>query len=129
MKIRCDSSVRWALLLVVFAGAGAPAQLRAQAEEPEELSRARMTEYTRAHMAINTARDEFHGKLARVHDEEGRLRAREEVEARIESILEEQEMMREEYDEITLRISLDADMRALFDEIMEELENEGTDAG
>ena len=33
--------------------------------------------------------DEFHGKVARVHDEEGRLRAREEVEQAIEAILEE----------------------------------------
>ena len=129
MKIRCSSGTKFALLLVALACAGGPAQLRAQAERSEELNRAQMTEYTRAHMAMNTARDEFHGKLARVHDEEGRLRAREEIEASIESILEAHEMTREKYDEITLLISLDGEFRALFDEIIAELEEEGTAPG
>ena len=35
--------------------------------------------------------------MARVHDPEGRIRAREEVEAAIEAILEEAELTREEY--------------------------------
>lgn len=91
------------------------------AQETPELDRARMTQFARAHVAINDARDEFHGKVARVHDEEGRRRAREEVEAQITAILEEQEMSKDQYDDITLSISLDGDLRAMFDEIVAEL--------
>lgn len=93
----------------------------------QELDRERMVQFTRAHLAVNDARDEFHGAVARVHDEEGRIRAREEVEAAIAAILEEAEMTREEFDEITLMISLDGDLRTMFEEIMVELEEEGTE--
>ena len=50
----------------------------------------------------------------------------EDVEATIESILEEAEMTREEYDQITLLISLDGELRTVFEEVMIELEEEGT---
>jgi len=95
------------------------------AAQEMEIDRERMTQFVRAHIAINDARDEFHGAVARVHDEEGRTRAREEVEATIEGILEAQEMTREEYDEMTLMISLDGDLRIMFDEILEELTGTG----
>lgn len=94
-------------------------------ESPEVPTREQLREYTIAHLAINDARDDFHGKLARVHDAEGRLRAREEVEASIESILEEHELTRERYDEITLMISLDGALRTMFEEIVVELQEEG----
>ena len=42
------------------------------------------------------------------------------------TILEEAEMTREEYDQITLLISLDGDLRTMFEEVMVELEEEGT---
>jgi len=99
-----------------------PSPVAAQdAAQEIEMDRERMTEFVRAHIAINDARDAFHGAVARVHDQEGRTRAREEVEATIEGILEAQEMTRELYDEITLLISLDGDLRTMFDEILEEL--------
>lgn len=104
--------------------AAAPLALAAQ-EAPEVPTREQLREYTIAHLAINQARDDFHGKLARVHDAEGRLRAREEVEVAIETILEEHELSRERYDEITLMISLDGALRATFEEIVVELEEEG----
>ena len=104
-----------ALLAVVMVPAPASAQA------PQELDRARMTQFARAHVAINDARDEFHGKVARVHDEEGRRRAREEVEAQIDEVLEAQELTHEQYDDITLRISLDGELRTMFDEILAEL--------
>lgn len=94
-------------------------------ESPEVPTREQLREYTIAHLAINQARDEFHGKLARVHDAEGRLRAREEVESAIETVLEEHSLTRERYDEITLMISLDGALRTMFDEIVLELEGEG----
>ncbi|MDC0159999.1 DUF4168 domain-containing protein [Gemmatimonadales bacterium] len=86
------------------------------------MDRDRMTEFALAHVAVNDARDEFHGAVARVHDPEGRLRAREEVEEAITTILEEVGMTREDYDQITLLISLDGELRTMFEEVMAELE-------
>ena len=78
----------------------------------------------RVHTAIAEARDEFHGEVARVHDAEGRARAREEVDARIEEIFAEHEVTREEYDDFILRISLDGELRAAFEEAMVQLEED-----
>ncbi|KPJ82957.1 MAG: hypothetical protein AMS19_06085 [Gemmatimonas sp. SG8_23] len=114
------------LLLLALALAGGTAPLASQEEQAEPLTREQLTEFARAHLAINEVRDEFHGEVARVHDEEGRTRAREQVEEKIASILEEHELTREEFDEITLRISLDGELRAMFDEILVELAEEGT---
>lgn len=115
------------LLLVALTAASGLFAAPASAQDTElDLDRDRMEQFTRAHIAVNEARDEFHGAVARVHDAEGRIRAREEVEAAIDAILEEAEMTREEFDSITLMISLDGDLRAMFEEIVAELEEEGT---
>ncbi|MDE3003691.1 MAG: hypothetical protein OXU39_12935 [Gemmatimonadota bacterium] len=89
------------------------------------IDRERMVEFVRVHIAVNDVRDEFHGAVARVHDPEGRIRAREEVETALDAILEEAEMTREEYDQMTLLISLDSDLRTMFEEVMAELEEGG----
>lgn len=125
MKI--GRTVSWGFGLLVLALASVATPVQAQTEgEGLDLDRESLTQYAIAHGAINDARDEFHGKVARVHDAEGRLRAREEVEAAIVTILEGQGMTREGYDAITLLISLDGDFRVMFDEIMLELEELGT---
>jgi len=108
-------------LALVLAGA-APAS----AQEEVPLDRARMTQYAKAHMALNDARDEFHGKVGRIHDEQGRERARQEMDTEVAAALEANSMTREQYDAITLLISMDGDARALFDEVMAELATEGT---
>jgi hypothetical protein len=97
----------------------------AQAQEAPP-DRERLTQFARAHIAINNARDEFHGKVARVHDEQGRERARQEMEVQVGEILSATAMTREEYDEIILIISLDGESRAMFDEILAELAEEGS---
>lgn len=103
---------------------GAAGSLAAQTDEP--ISREQLTEFARAHLEINEIRDEFHGEVARVHDAEGRLRAREQVEEKISTALEEHGMTRERFDDITLRISLDGDLRTMFDEILAEIAAEGS---
>jgi len=103
------------LSLIAFSPTGAAAQ---DAEPDREL----LTRYAQAHIELNDARDEFHGKIGRVHDEEGRRRAREELEARVEEIFVEHEMTQEEYDDITLTISLDGAVRTMFEEILLALE-------
>ena len=116
--------------LLAIASVATPRAVSAQdAAQEIEITRESVTEFARAHLAINDARDEFHGQVARVHDAEGRARAREEVESKIDTILEEHEMTREVYDQITLMISLDGELRTMFEEIVAELEEEGSEAG
>ena len=127
MKMPRRAALKALILTAVTAFAGLVAAAPIVAQDLEiEMDRERMTQFAQAHIAINDARDEFHGAVARVHDPEGRIRAREEVEAAIEAILEEAEMTREEYDQITLLISLDGELRTMFEEVMVELEEEGT---
>ncbi len=124
-NIRRARAVGAAVLALALAGA-APAA--GQADE-RPLDRERMTQYARAHRALNDARDEFHGKVGRVHDEQGRERARVEMEEQIAEALAAHELTQEEYDEITLLISLDGDARALFEEILAELAEETAPSG
>ena len=93
-------------------------------DAPVTVDDALVLQMARVHTAIAEARDEFHGEVARVHDAEGRARAREEVDARIEEIFAEHEVTREEYDDFILRISLDGDLRTAFEEAMTRLEED-----
>jgi hypothetical protein len=113
------------IILILSVIALSPAQARAQ---DGDLDRELLTRYAQAHLDLNDARDEFHGKVGRVHDEEGRRRAREELEARVEEIFEQHEMTPAEYDDITLTISLDGAVRSVFEEILLALE-EGEPGG
>ncbi len=121
--LRCAPSVRAALVTLVVAAAVVPVAAQTQEAPPD---RERLTQFARAHVAINDARDEFHGKVARMHEEQGRERARQEMEVQVGEILSATAMTREEYDEIILIISLDGESRAMFDEILAELAEEGS---
>ena len=121
--LRCAPSVRAALVTLVVAAAVVPVAAQTQEAPPD---RERLTQFARAHIAINNARDEFHGKVARMHEEQGRERARQEMEVQVGEILSATAMTREEYDEIVLIISIDGESRAMFDEILAELAEEGS---
>ena len=125
MTRRTTGRALLALTFALVAGATS-AQAQDSAAATDDIDREQMEHFARAHVAINDIRDEFHGEVARVHDAEGRQRAREQVEERISAVLEEHELTRERFDEITLLISLDGDLRAMFDEILVELAEEGT---
>ena len=121
--LRCAPSVRAALVTLVVAAATVPAAAQTQEAPPD---RERLTQFARAHIEINGARDDFHGKVARMHEEQGRERARQEMEVQVGEILSATAMTREEYDEIILIISIDGESRAMFDEILAELAEEGS---
>lgn len=111
-----------AVVLLLAVGTLLPTPTQAQ---QVDWARESLTQFVRVHMALNEARDEFHGKVGRIHDENGRALARAELVAEAAQILEEQDMTREQYDEITLSISLDGKLRTLFEEIAAELTEEG----
>jgi hypothetical protein len=95
-----------------------PAHVRAQ-DAP--IDREQLTRFARAHMAMGAARDEFHAKLGRIHDDAGLVRARQELDARIAQILNENALSPERYGIITLVISQNEEVRTVFEEISRQL--------
>ena len=77
--------------------------------------------YARAHLALDAAREEFHARIARIHDDPGLARAREELDAKVAQIFIEHAISSERYGEITLLISQNEEVRAVFEEISRQL--------
>ena len=109
--------------LVLALVVGAPAHVRAQDAPP--IDREQLTRFARAHIAMGVARDEFHGSLARIHDDEGLIRARQELDARTAEILVENALTSDQYGVITLVISSNEEVRATFEEISRQLSGGG----
>jgi hypothetical protein len=102
-----------ALLLAGFTG-GAHAQ-------GDPLDREELTRYARAYVALDAARQAYHERIARIHDDAGLARARAELEAELAQIYAEHAIPSERYGEITLLISQDATVRGVFEEIVSQL--------
>jgi len=117
----CARFLGMALVAGSFAVLWPPAQVAAQAPQTADapaLDDERLTQYATLHRAISTARDEFQGSKARVHDEEARERLRREMDERLGALYEEHGMPKAEYDEITFRVSIDNDLRTRLEEIL-----------
>ena len=109
-------------VLVLLLLSGVPAAGSAQ-DAP--LDREQLTRFARAHLATGAARDEFHAKLARSHDADGLGRARQELDARVAQILVENALTSEQYGVITLVISQNEEVRAVFEQISRQLSGGG----
>jgi hypothetical protein len=99
-----------------------PAHVRAQ-DAP--IDREQLTRFARAYIAIGAARDEFHAQLGRIHDDTGLVRARQELDAKIAQILNENALSPERYGIITLVVSQNEEVRAAFEEISRQLSRGG----
>jgi len=121
MPWRTVGSQLAAVSILLLASSWSPTAVAAQ---DMQVDSARMTRFVQAYIAVGAARDEFQGEVARIHDEEGRLRAREKVEAAIDAALADHDLTHDEYDQITLSISIDGDLRARFDSTLAELQGE-----
>lgn len=106
-------------VLAIFL-AVSPAPSSAQEAGPD-LGPDRLRVFATAHLQVTEARDEYHQRIGRTHEEQSRLHARQELEARIAAILEEAEITHEEYDRFILIISIDAEARAAFDAVLAKL--------
>ena len=89
--------------------------------QPAPVDREQLTVYARTHLALDAARDEFHARIARIHDDVGLARARAELDATVARIFVEHAISSERYGEITLLISQNEAVRAVFDEISRQL--------
>mgnify|MGYP001381462288 CR=1 FL=1 len=106
-----------ALVLVAAVASGGQSQ-----EVPQvPLDREQLTRFARAHLALDTARAEFHATIARIHDDIGLARAREELDATVAQIYADNAITSEQYGVITLLISQNEQVRAVFEEITSQL--------
>ena len=105
-------------VLVLLLLSGVPAAGSAQ-DAP--LDREQLTRFARAHLATGAARDEFHAKLARSHDADGLGR----LDARVAQSLLENALTSEQYGVITLVISQNEEVRAVFEQISRQLSGGG----
>ena len=100
---------------------GVPSSLAAQEQDVPQISEARMRVFATVYVAMGEARDDFHAVLGRTHEAQERDRLRAQLRERIETILAEHEMAQEEFEQITLVVSIDEDQRQTFERILAEL--------
>jgi hypothetical protein len=104
--------------LAVLLLLGGAAEARAQ---DVGLDREELTRYARAYIALDSARQAFHERIARIHDDAGLARARAELDAELAGIYTEHAITVERYGEITLLISLNEPAREAFEDIVRQL--------
>jgi len=118
------------LLAAVAAAALAPAPASAQqdttqvTQEQTEVTQEQLATFVRAHVAITSAREAFQNEVARIHDTLGREQARTELEEQLAAIMAEQQITDEEYQRITLLISVDEGTRTAFEQLLSEIVEE-----
>jgi hypothetical protein len=109
-----------------------PSALHAQEQEQareQELApavQAQLRVYAAVYLAMVTARDDFQREMGHSHDVQERDRLRQGLRESLAEILVENELTAEEYERITLQVSIDAQHRELFDQILEELSGSGS---
>jgi signal recognition particle GTPase len=101
-------------------------QPREQEPELPQVVQAQLRVYAAVYLAMVTAQDDFQREMGHSHDEQERDRLRQGFRERLAEILVENELTAEEYERITLQVSIDAQHRELFDEILEELSGSGS---
>jgi len=111
-----------ALMAAVAAAISAPSSVQAQ-DAPPEITEETLALFAKVHHEITIIRDEYHGRLARIHDTQGRQEVRNELDAKIAEIHESEGMSAEDYDRITLVVSLDAALRERFETLLAALDS------
>ena len=119
------------LVLAALALGATAIPVAAAAQQPPEpdLGEAALTRFARAHLAIGQARDDYHGRIGRLHEEQARQQARQELDQRIAEILESEGLTRDAYDRLILIVSTDPETRARFEEILATLAPPGGPGG
>ena len=97
------------------------AALYAQQAPPTDLTEAMLTAYTKAHLDLNSARDDYHRALGGTHDLGERERLRTELAERTGSLLSENGLSADDYGRITTLISVQEPLRVRFEALLAEL--------
>ncbi len=114
------------LAALAFAFLAAPVAVSSQEQAAMELTDERMTLFTRVHMEVVEAREEFNQAIAVTHDDPGKATLRAEMDQNLTDIYQNHGITQAEYELITLEISRDETHRETFERILTELA-EGTD--
>jgi len=118
-----------ALAALALSTAAIPSALPAQEPAPAQVGEAQLRAFASSYLVVVTARDDFQRAMGHSHDEQERDRLRQTLKERLAEILVEKELTQEEYERITLLISIDGAMREQFDKLLEELSGGGASAG
>lgn len=125
MRIRALPSIAAAAFLL-FAGAGqAEAQVPEQQATPDPPDREELVTFTEAYIAVTEVRMELNEKLGQAADPEEANALQQEAQQEMVAVLDEHDMAPERYGEITTVLNADAELRAEFEEIYEELTEGG----
>ena len=118
--------MRHAPSAALFATFVVTAALSAQQAPPTDLPESVLAAYTRAHIELNSARDDYHRALAATHDlgEQARLRA--DLADRIAAVLSEHALSAEDYEHITTLISTEQPLRVRFEALLAALSDGGS---
>jgi hypothetical protein len=67
----------------------------------------KIAEFARTYAEVNALKEEFAASYARIHDPEGRKAAREEYNSKLDTIIKNHGMTREQYDEMIFKVATD----------------------
>lgn len=107
-----------ALVATLFTLSAMAGHLSAQQAPDAELTEEALAAYTKAHVALDAARDIYQRQLGRTHDLQEQARLRAELADLQLSVLAEHEIRQEEYDRITAVISVDQAVRERFEALL-----------
>ena len=110
--------MKHALAAALFAASLITPPLAAQQAPPGDLDQDMLEAYTKAHIALNAARDDYQGQLGRTHDAQEQARLRAELAERSASVLARHEISAVDYDRITALISVDESLRTRFEALL-----------
>jgi len=95
----------------------APLPAEGQAEGSRAMEE-RLLSFAKVHLEIAEIRDDLHQELARYHEVDGRARARQAADARIEDAMEANGVDRSEYEEFITAVSFDPELARAFEEAL-----------
>lgn len=134
--LRLSRWIRPALfvLLVLLVPQALVAQEEPDPQDPPELPEVvsgyelpRIECFAEIFIEIDEVRDELHQDIARFHDEGRRLEAREKADARLAAVFEEREIDPEAYEEFVLHLALDENLRDVFEQVVQRLQEPNTE--
>ena len=109
------------LAATLFAVFLIPASLAAQEGSQRDLTDDMLAAYANVHIAVNAMQEVFQRDIAATHEPQEQARLRAEWVDQIASVLSENEISQEDYDWITVVISVDETSRNRFDVLLAEL--------
>lgn len=105
-----------------------PPQQQAEPQEPDapEVSDSQIIDFVEAHAEVVEIQDEYAERQREATDAQEAQELQQEADAAVEEAVEDTGMSMEEYEEVTMAMNMDPEVR---DEVMQRLEEEGVDAG